>query len=77
MALMATEKLEDRVTAVEIEVERLKQQFESEKSQKTIPWYEKIFGTFKDDPDYEEAMRLGKEYRMSQQPDYENEIESP
>ena len=31
------------------------------------------FGTFKDDPEYNEAMRLGREYRLSQRLDYENE----
>ena len=73
---MAAARLENRVAAIEQEIERLKQQVESGTSQKTVPWYEKIFGTFKDDPDYEEAMRLGREYRMSQRPDYEDESES-
>ena len=72
---MATQRLEDRITAVEIEVERLKQEIETQKTQKIVPWYEKVFGTFKDDADYDEAMCLGKEYRMSQRPDYDNEEE--
>ena len=60
---MAAQKLADRVAAVEKEIEQLKQEFKAEKSQENVPWYDKIFGTFKDDPDYDEAMRLGREYR--------------
>lgn len=29
------------------------------------PWWERIAGTFADSPAYEEAMRLGREYRES------------
>ena len=38
-------------------------------------WFEKIFGTFKDDPYYDEAMQLGRQYCESQQPDYEDDAE--
>jgi hypothetical protein len=31
----------------------------------TTPWWEKIVGTFADNPVYDEAMRLGREYRES------------
>ena len=72
---MASAILDARVNSVEIEIERLKQQLETEKARDPIPWYDKIFGTFKDDPEYDEAMRLGREYRLSQRPDYENEPE--
>ena len=74
---MATAKLEARVTAMEIEIERLKRQLEIDRMPKTLPWYDKIFGTFKDDPEYDEAMRLGREYRLSQRPEYENEPDLP
>lgn len=30
------------------------------------PWWQRIRGTFKDDPAYDEAMRLGREWRESQ-----------
>ena len=66
----------DRVAAVEKEIEQLKQEFKAEKSQENVPWYDKIFGTFKDDPDYDEAMRLGREYRSSQRPEFEDENKS-
>jgi hypothetical protein len=32
------------------------------------PWAEKIFGTFANDPVYDEAMRLGRKYRESTKP---------
>lgn len=35
-------------------------------AKQAVPWWEKITGTFKDDPEYDEAMRLGAEYRRSQ-----------
>lgn len=30
------------------------------------PWWKATWGMFKDDPDYVEAMRLGREYREAQ-----------
>ena len=44
---MATKKLEDRITAVETEIERLKQQIGTEKTQQSLPWYEKILERFR------------------------------
>ena len=31
------------------------------------PWWEKIVGSFANDPAYEEAMQLGSQYRESQE----------
>jgi hypothetical protein len=31
-------------------------------------WWERIVGIFEDDPEFEEAMRLGREYRDSLRP---------
>ena len=64
---MAKAKLEDRVTALEAEVARLKEKLESA-ANSSKPWWEQIAGTFANDPVYEEAMRLGREYRESQRP---------
>ena len=62
---MATVKLTDRVKLLDAEVARLKNKIElSEKEAK--PWTEKIWGIFANDPAFEEAMRLGREYRESQ-----------
>jgi hypothetical protein len=57
------ERLEERVAHLEAEVARLKNKVENESSSR--PWWEKIAGTFADNPAYEEAMRLGREYRNS------------
>jgi hypothetical protein len=62
---MAAMSLEDRVAALEIEVARLKQE-RTNAAQADVPWWEQRFGAFKDDPAYDEAMRLGAEYRRSQ-----------
>ena len=53
--------LEERVTELEEKVARL-----SEKEGEDKPWWELWFGAFKDDPSFDEAMRLGAEYRKSQ-----------
>jgi hypothetical protein len=56
---MASAPLEDRVTALEKEVARLKAKVEAEPTD-SRPWWDKIAGTFANDPIYEEAMRLGR-----------------
>jgi hypothetical protein len=60
---MSNSDLESRLTLLETEVAHLKQQVAASAAQS--PWWEKILGTFADDPMYEEAMRLGREYRQS------------
>jgi hypothetical protein len=64
---MADESLEKRVAALEQEVARLRELIEANK-QEERPGWEKIVGSFANDPIYEEAMRLGREYRESQRP---------
>jgi hypothetical protein len=64
---MATRSLEERVAALEAEAAELKQSVGAT-SETHKPWWEKIWGTSKDDPHYEEAMRLGREYRESLRP---------
>ena len=62
---MAIITLEDRVSILETEVARLKEQLAAEKPQNAPPWWEWIYGTFANSPEYEEAMRLGRAYRES------------
>lgn len=65
---MAAPSLEDRVAALEAKIDHSS----DSAAQDTRPWWERIRGTFKDDPAYEEAMRLGREWRESSRPaDYE------
>jgi hypothetical protein len=61
---MASVSLKDRVAALEAEVARLKSKIETVATPEK-PWWEQIWGSFADDPCYEEAMRLGREYRES------------
>jgi hypothetical protein len=63
---MANPTLEERVELLEAEVARLKQN--PAETEPTGPWWKRIWGTFKDDPDCQEAMRLGREYRESLRP---------
>jgi hypothetical protein len=69
---MATRSLRERVETLEAEVARLKQLLERT-SPPERPWWQEIWGTFKDDPIYAEAMRLGREYRESQRPPEDEE----
>ena len=64
---MASAELEQRVAALEAEVARLKVKLDGD-SKPAQPWWEQIAGTFANDPAYEEAMRLGREYRESFRP---------
>ena len=64
---MATGSLEDRVTALEKELAHMKARLKS--TEHASPdWLDKICGSFTNDPIYEEAMRLGREYRESLRP---------
>lgn len=65
---MAETSLEERLAALEVEVAQLKQRLEGEQPPDAVPWWKKIVGTFANDPEYDEAMRLGREYRESFRP---------
>jgi hypothetical protein len=61
---MPSPSVEERLSELEKQVARLLE--EKSAQQKPIPWWERHFGAFKDSPNYDEAMRLGAEYRRSQ-----------
>ena len=63
---MATQALEDRVAAIENELTHIKQQLTTSKPQDAPAGWEKIFGIFADSEGFEEATRLGREYREAQ-----------
>ncbi len=69
---MAT-TLEERVTALEAQVADLLAEKKEPNTQ--VAWYERWKGAFQDDEIYDEAMRLGAEYRRSQ-PTAAEEIEA-
>ena len=55
--------IEERLSELEQKVDcLLKQKQESEEE----PWWHRHFGIFKDDPTFDEATRLGAEYRRAQ-----------
>ena len=64
---MAPSDLEKRVAALEAEVAKLKAEA-TKSAVNQRPWWEEIAGTFADDPAFEEAMRLGREWRESFRP---------
>ncbi|CAN5822257.1 hypothetical protein BH20ACI4_BH20ACI4_20660 [soil metagenome] len=71
---MSNTELETRIKTLESELGVLKEKVKKiEKSEK--PWWEDHIGIFADDPIYDEAMRLGREYRESQKIDYDDEDE--
>ena len=72
---MATLSLEERVAVLESELEQLKQRREQDKSGDAVPWWKEIVGVFKDDPEFDEAMRLGREWRESFRPKDDEEAE--
>jgi hypothetical protein len=71
---MSTQLLEDRVAALEEEVAQLKRDRETVPSAQ-LPWYDRVFGMFADDPLFEEAVRLGKEYRESLREESDSETD--
>ena len=64
---MRSVDLEKRVTALEIEVARLRNELAASGA-KQQPWWEEITGVFADDPAFEEAMKLGRKWRDSFKP---------
>ena len=55
--------IEERVAKVEKEIERLKDQSNGSKDKSN--WISDISGSFKDDPEFDEFLRLGREARQA------------
>lgn len=72
---MANATLEERLSRVEAELDQVKQQLGTALLSSSVPWWKKIVGVYKDDPEFVEAMRLGREYRESLRPK-QTEIET-
>jgi hypothetical protein len=60
------EQLVERIAILEAEVARLRNKVEE--NSPSEPWWVKITGKFADQPAYDEAMKLGREYRESLEP---------
>ena len=69
---MSDTEVEKRITVLEKEVAFLKQIIEKDEKSKE-PWWKQRMGMFANDPVYDEAMRLGREYRLSQREDYDKD----
>ena len=57
--------LEQRVSDLENQVRGLA---DDRRAPAQVPWWERIYGTFADSEAYDDAMRLGREYRQSLRP---------
>jgi peptidoglycan/xylan/chitin deacetylase (PgdA/CDA1 family) len=66
-ARMTTAQLERRVAALEAEITRLKAALEKNPGTDQLGW-RRIIGSFANDPAFDEAMRLGREWRESFRP---------
>jgi hypothetical protein len=62
---MSNTEIEARLIALETEVAQLKAQ---QQISPETPWWEDILGSFANDPVYDEAMQLGRQYRESLRP---------
>ncbi len=71
------ETLEQRLVVMEQEIALLKQQIHPDRPQETEPRWKGIIGVFKDDPLFDEAERLGREWREAQQMEYNDDGDTP
>jgi hypothetical protein len=70
---MANIEIEKRIAVLEAEVALLKSKVEKKDDKNEVPWWKQRIGIFADNPAYDEAMRLGREYRESQQMVYDED----
>lgn len=70
---MDIQEMEQRLMALEAEVKELREKVKIDKK----PWWEQIVGSYGDDPAYQEAMRLGREWRESFRPKARKRTKEP
>jgi hypothetical protein len=71
---MGTKELETRVSALEQKLAEMTKRVDAILGNDTHPnphgpWWQTTAGRFKDDPVFDEIVRLGREYRESMRPD--------
>jgi hypothetical protein len=71
---MVANTLEERVALLEREVLTLKRQLPRPAA---VPWWEQISGVFADVPAFDEAASLGRQYRESQHPNADEDVDVP
>ena len=69
---MAVSEVEERLSRLEAEVAQLKTKM-SPTQENPIPWWQQISGVFKDDPLFDEAECLGREWREAQRMEYDED----
>ena len=70
---MSAQTLEERLTAVETKLEELQQskvtnKSASDKSDEDVPWWKRIIGIYANSPEFEGAVKFGREWRESEDP---------
>ncbi len=66
---MTAVNLEQRVAALEAEVAKLEAELGTASGKQRL-WWKEIAGSFADDPAFEEAMRLGRQWRERSRPSF-------
>jgi len=68
----SAKSIEERLATVERELAELKTRLPP--ATKPGNWIEKISGSFKDDPEFDEILRLGREFRQADRPKDEDDV---
>lgn len=68
------ETIEERLSALEQEVRQVKARLEPKPLPQTNPWLDHVYGAFKDDPLFEQAVRYGREWREAQNAEEEDDV---
>jgi hypothetical protein len=66
---MTLAELKKRVVALEEDVAKIKRRLSPRKRRRTKDW-RKVVGLFADDPEFDEMVRLGREYRRKRMDSY-------
>lgn len=60
-----SQTLEERVAVLEHEIREMKSKLNTTRELSQQPWWEKLAGTFKSDPLFDEVVEAGRAYRRS------------